>query len=83
MLEASQLYYSCTFPAVFCGLWHCLLDFFCVLCQVVEVEALVNSRNEACGALLSAVHDFLQEVDKLPIGERLDKLKVCRKGRYK
>ncbi|KAF4103466.1 hypothetical protein G5714_016349 [Onychostoma macrolepis] len=45
-------------------------------CQTVaEVELLVNSRNEGRGALLSAVDFFLQEVDKLPIGERLDKLK--------
>ncbi|KAK2903315.1 hypothetical protein Q8A67_008028 [Cirrhinus molitorella] len=45
-------------------------------CQsMVEVELLVNIRNEARGALLSAVDDFLQEVDKLPINERLDRLK--------
>ncbi len=50
---------------------------------MAEVEPLVNSRNEARGALLSAVDDFLQGMDKLPIGERLDKLKVCSKGRYK
>uniref|UniRef100_A0A673HYP7 Serine/threonine kinase 31 n=1 Tax=Sinocyclocheilus rhinocerous TaxID=307959 RepID=A0A673HYP7_9TELE len=43
-------------------------------CQTV-IESLVNSRNEARGALLSAADDFLQEVDKLPIGDRLDKLK--------
>ncbi|RXN33391.1 serine threonine- kinase 31 isoform X1 [Labeo rohita] len=45
-------------------------------CQTMaEVESLVNSRNEARGALLAAVDDFLQEVDKLPINERLDRLK--------
>ncbi|XP_042628272.1 serine/threonine-protein kinase 31-like isoform X3 [Cyprinus carpio] len=45
-------------------------------CQtMVEVESLVNIRNEARGALLTAVDDFLQEVDKLPINERLDRLK--------
>ncbi len=54
-----------------------------MFCQVEEVEPLVTSRNEVRGALLSAVDDFLQEVDKLPVGERLDKLKVCSKGRYK
>ncbi|XP_067249120.1 serine/threonine-protein kinase 31-like [Chanodichthys erythropterus] len=45
-------------------------------CQTMaEIEPLVNSRNEARGALLAAVDDFLQEVDKLPINERLNKLK--------
>uniref|UniRef100_A0A8C1D3N2 Serine/threonine kinase 31 n=1 Tax=Cyprinus carpio carpio TaxID=630221 RepID=A0A8C1D3N2_CYPCA len=45
-------------------------------CQTMaEVESLVNIRNEARGALLTAVDDFLQEVDKLPINERLDRLK--------
>ncbi|XP_059363471.1 serine/threonine-protein kinase 31-like isoform X1 [Carassius carassius] len=45
-------------------------------CQtMVEVESLVNIRNEARGALLAAVDDFLQEVDKLPINERLHRLK--------
>ncbi|XP_016413986.1 serine/threonine-protein kinase 31 isoform X1 [Sinocyclocheilus rhinocerous] len=45
-------------------------------CQTMaEVESLVNIRNEARGALLAAVDDFLQEVDKLPINERLDRLK--------
>lgn len=43
---------------------------------MAEVESLVNIRNEARGALLTAVDDFLQEVDKLPINERLDRLKV-------
>lgn len=44
---------------------------------MAEIESLVNSRNKARGALLAALDDFLQEVDKLPINERLDKLKVC------
>ncbi|ROL49884.1 Serine/threonine-protein kinase 31 [Anabarilius grahami] len=45
-------------------------------CQTMaEIEPLVNSRNEARGALLAAVDDFQQEVDKLPINERLNKLK--------
>lgn len=45
-------------------------------CQtMVEIESLVNSRNEARDALLAAIDDFLQEVGKLPVNERLDKLK--------
>ncbi|XP_043117691.1 serine/threonine-protein kinase 31-like [Puntigrus tetrazona] len=42
---------------------------------IAEVEPLVNSRDEARGSLLSAVENFLQEVDKLPVGGRLNKLK--------
>ncbi|XP_067305868.1 serine/threonine-protein kinase 31-like [Pseudorasbora parva] len=45
-------------------------------CQTMaEMESLVKSRNEARDALLAAIDDFLQEVDKLSINERLDKLK--------
>jgi len=44
---------------------------------MAEIESLVNSRNEARGPLLAAVDQFLTDVDKLPINERLDKLKVC------
>ncbi|XP_073702696.1 serine/threonine-protein kinase 31 [Garra rufa] len=45
-------------------------------CQTMaDIESLVNIRNEARGVLLSAVDDFLQEVDKLPINKRMDRLK--------
>lgn len=45
-------------------------------CQTItEIQPLVNSRNEARGALLLAVDDFLQEVDKFPVSERANRLK--------
>ncbi|TRY94305.1 hypothetical protein DNTS_030385 [Danionella cerebrum] len=40
-----------------------------------EIESLVSARNEARTSFSAALEDFLQEVDKLPITERLNKLK--------
>ncbi|KAL7887538.1 hypothetical protein AOLI_G00052590 [Acnodon oligacanthus] len=40
-----------------------------------ELEDLVKSRNQSRGFLLSAINDFLQEVDSLPISQRLESLK--------
>lgn len=48
-----------------------------MFCQMGEMERLVNSRNEARSDLSAAVDDFLQEVDKLPVSERLERLTVC------
>ncbi|KAK1795245.1 hypothetical protein P4O66_010425 [Electrophorus voltai] len=39
-----------------------------------EIQDLVNSRNQFRRALLTAIDDFLREVDNLPIGERLESL---------
>ncbi|XP_072534834.1 serine/threonine-protein kinase 31 [Salminus brasiliensis] len=39
------------------------------------LEDLVKSRNQACSVLLTAINDFLLEVDSLPISERLESLK--------
>ncbi|KAI4887877.1 hypothetical protein NFI96_015089, partial [Prochilodus magdalenae] len=40
-----------------------------------ELEDLVKSRNQSCGLLLTAINDFLMEVDNLPISKRLESLK--------
>uniref|UniRef100_A0AAY4A2V0 Protein kinase domain-containing protein n=1 Tax=Denticeps clupeoides TaxID=299321 RepID=A0AAY4A2V0_9TELE len=44
--------------------------------KVKELDQLITSRDEVQGRLLDAAGAFLQEVDGLPISERMEKLEV-------
>lgn len=60
---------------IYC-IWR--IDKLSVLCQMGEMECLVNRRNEARAALSVSVDDFLQEVEELPVNARLERLTVRR-----